>query len=497
MFKTINLGKRATCTVVRFVSPAPPATGKRATKTRKGARANARTKPALISAFDPGFRGEAGECRHESPALVIVGCGDAAKLNTVAMRSIGGKLIRFLDRRATGAIRFDFGTLASDKATRAGWVQALAEGMAISNWRFDRHDGTATKRQKALNPLKVSLATRADSAAFSRGLAIAQGVNLARTIGATPPNICHPGFVAAECKRIARECGLGCRVITAKQAKVLGMGALLAVGQGSSKPPCLVHLSYKPRRVSRAARRERLVLVGKTVTYDTGGYSLKINNGMKGMKYDKAGGMCVLGAMRAIAALKPGVEVHAVLAAAENMISDDSYRPDDIITASNGVSIEVTNTDAEGRLVLADALVWACKTLKPTAVVDFATLTGGVVVALGSFCAGYFCNDDGLRAKYESAACASGEKIWRLPLWPEHRDHMRSQHADILNSAAARGAHPIQGAAFLSYFVPETTPWCHVDIAGVANLDSGNECMPAGPTGYGVRTIVELATSME
>ena len=187
--------------------------------------------------------------------------------------------------------------------------------------------------------------------------------------------------------------------------------------------------------------------------------------------------------------------VVALLPAAENMVSDDAYRPDDIITMHNGVSVEVTNTDAEGRLVLADALSYACSKYKPRAIVDMATLTGGVVVALGGFCAGVWCNDDDLLGRVESAADTSGDRVWRLPLWEEHREFMRSAHADILNSNAKREAHPIQGAAFLSYFVDEEIPWAHVDIAGTSARDAGTDVIPAGPTGYGVRLLHDLVAS--
>jgi leucyl aminopeptidase len=199
----------------------------------------------------------------------------------------------------------------------------------------------------------------------------------------------------------------------------------------------------------------------------------------------------VLGAMQAIAELDLPIEVHALLAAAENMVSGDSMRPDDIITMYNGVTVEITNTDAEGRLVLADALTYAEQDLGATAIVDVATLTGGVVVALGHFCAGWFCNDEALTRAFESASEESGERLWRLPLWKEHRDFMRGQHADLINSNPARSAHPIQGAAFLSHFVGEKTPWAHVDIAGVGNVDSANDLFVAGPTGWGVRLLAD------
>ena len=260
--------------------------------------------------------------------------------------------------------------------------------------------------------------------------------------------------MAREAKKIAKQCGLKCKIISYTAAKELGLGGIVNVGKGSLEKPCLIILEHTPGRGAKKPG-EHLCLVGKTITYDTGGYSLKISNGMRGMKYDKNGGVGVLGAMEAIANLNVPTRVTAILPCAENMVSSNAYRPDDIIEMYNGVTVEVTNTDAEGRLVLADGLAWACKHIKPTAIVDMATLTGGVVVALGSFCAGLWCNDPRLKKLLQSAAKETGERIWELPLWEDHRNYMRAKHADLHNSAPARGAHPIQGAAFLSFFVDE------------------------------------------
>ncbi|MBT5136240.1 MAG: hypothetical protein HOM36_01655, partial [Phycisphaerae bacterium] len=253
-------------------------------------------------------------------------------------------------------------------------------------------------------------------------------------------------------------------------------------------------LEHIPKKSTKKSSKH-LCFVGKTITYDTGGYSLKISNGMKGMKYDKNGGMGVLGAMEAIANLQVPTRVTAILPCAENMVSSNAYRPDDIIEMYNGVTVEVTNTDAEGRLVLADGLAWACKNMKPTAIVDMATLTGGVVVALGSFCAGLWCNDAKLKKQIEKAAKETGERVWELPLWEDHRDYMRAKHADLHNSAPARGAHPIQGAAFLSFFVDKKIPWAHIDIAGVSSVERDRGLYCTGPTGWGVRLLTELAVN--
>ncbi|MFO0783394.1 MAG: leucyl aminopeptidase [Phycisphaerales bacterium] len=449
----------------------------------------------------PAFKGDNGDVHPHGKDTVLLGIGPAKDVSATSIRTAAARLLRHLDRRADAsnasiAVRLDTSALPSKAATIAAVGRAFGEALQIANWRFDDFAGSATRRTPAKHTLNITAADRRFDEALAEGLALGECVNYSRTLGATPPNVCNPMWMAAQARKLARETGLRCTVIDHAKAKKLGMQGLTTVGHGSASKSCLIHLTYKPRRVSSRARGKKLVLVGKTLTYDTGGYSLKVNNGMKGMKYDKLGGTAVLGAMRAIAQAKLPIEVHAVLAAAENMVSDDSMRPDDIITISNGVTVEITNTDAEGRLVLADALVYAEKTVGATQIVDLATLTGGVVVALGSFCAGYFCNNDQLRDRLEEAAAQSGEKLWRLPLWPEHRDYMRAQHADILNSNPGRGAHPIQGAAFLSFFVSPEVPWAHVDIAGVGNTDSSSDQAAAGPTGYGVRLLADLASDM-
>jgi leucyl aminopeptidase len=294
---------------------------------------------------------------------------------------------------------------------------------------------------------------------------------------------------------MAKETGLKFSVIDAKQAKALGMGGITAVGAAGSTPPGLVCLEHKPKSTSG---KGPILLVGKAVTFDTGGYSIKPAEGMDRMKYDKCGGMTVIGTMHALASLKVPQHVVGLIPIAENMVSEKAYRPGDIITFFNGVTAEITNTDAEGRLILADALAWGTQTYKPQAVVDLATLTGGVIVALGPHCAGCFCSDSVLRSKLFDAGDFTNERLWHLPLWDEHRAQLKGTHGDLVNSAG-RDAHPIQGAAFLSYFVgPDgheklpTTAWAHLDIAGVADVKSDKGIFTAGPTGYGVRLLTRM-----
>ena len=441
----------------------------------------------------PGFKGDCGECVVGDATHIVLGLGKKADLTADTLRSAAARLIKRLDRLAPKAIHLLVAdTIPLKKIDLETAGRAMAEGIALANWRFEDFAGKATKIKPAHAAVTISSDDAQFNAGFETGLALGEATNYARTIAATPPNVCNPAWVAAEAKKLAKATGLKCSVLDYAAVQKRGMGGIVNVGMGSAAKPCLIMLEHKP---AKAAKHTTLALVGKTITYDTGGYSLKVNNGMKGMKYDKCGGCAVLGAMAAIAALKLPVHVVGLLPAAENMVSDNSYRPDDIITMYNGITVEVTNTDAEGRLVLADALTYACKDVKATHIVELSTLTGGVVVALGHFCAGLFCNNDDLLKRVNNAAESSGEKVWRLPLWSEHKEFMRSAHADLINSNPARSAHPIQGAAFLDYFVDEKVPFAHVDIAAMGNTEKDTDLCATGPTGWGVRMLADLAKS--
>ena len=422
--------------------------------------------------------------------VIILGLGDRKTLSHASLRSAFSALGRRLAACNARTVYVDL-LGAMDEAgfdlARAGSL--LGETLGLLAWTYDDLRGKATGKP---DRQKLGVQTPSDdfNAGFTRGLAIAESTNYARTLSQTPPNIANPTWIAAEAKRLARKTGLTCTVLSGDQLDKERLMGIKTVGAASNHGPCLIRLEYKP---SRGRSAKPAVLVGKTMTYDTGGLSLKISGGMVGMKRDKDGGCAVLGAMHAVATvIKPSRPVVALLAVAENSVSDEAYRPDDVITFRNGVTVEVTNTDAEGRLVLADALIWAHEKEKPAFVIDLATLTGGVVVALGKVFAGYWCDDEKLRNRLEAAADAGGEAIWRLPHHNDYREMMRSPIADIVNSAPVREAHPIQGAAFLSYFCDGSCPWAHIDIAGthVTSKDSGP--FIAGPTGFGVRLLAEL-----
>jgi leucyl aminopeptidase len=426
--------------------------------------------------------------------VIIVGLGKRESFESGALRNIAGTIARRLaatkDERVAIHLGAAISGLKSVDAHHAG--RCLGEGLGLMAFHLQPFKGSAWGTSSAK---KTSLGFMVDDEAVRDGarfgLGLAESTNVCRLLSETPPNIATPEFIAEEAQRMARKIGLKCSVMDEEQLERERMTGLINVGKASENKPRLIRLEWQGTGAGRG--KKPLVLVGKTMTYDTGGLSLKVNNGMVGMKRDKDGGCAVLGAMHAIATIvQPSRPVVALLAAAENSLSDEAYRPDDVLTYRNGVTVEVTNTDAEGRLVLADALIWACEKEKPRAIVDLATLTGGVVTALGSTYAGLFCEDPGLRDKLSQAMEHSGERWWRLPMHDEYRDMMKSPIADIVNSNPNRKAHPIQGAAFLSFFVEKSVPWAHLDIAGVHVADSDAGCFIKGSTGWGVRLLADL-----
>lgn len=443
--------------------------------------------------------------------LLIAGLGEAETFTSNAVRLATAQVVRTAFAARVSHVRLEAMAGIGSKLDPEEAGHAIADGLAIAGFDFSQFKGAANKAEDPNKPLNLTLeAEAALRESMVVGLKIGQGLSTARRLAATPPNVANPAYIVSASRKLARATGLRCTVIDSTKARQIGMGGLLAVGGAGSTPPALICLEHKPKNWDRTSNRRPgdkprrkgpILLVGKAITFDTGGYSLKTGGSMARMKYDKCGGMAVIGAMEAIARLKLPAHVVGLVPCAENLIDQRAYRVNDIITFCNGVTCEVTNTDAEGRLVLADALAYGTKRYKPAAVIDLATLTGGVVVALGSSCAGLFCNNDLLRKKLEAAARKTGEQVWRLPLWNEHRVQMKGTHADLVN-AADRKAHPIQGAAFLSHFVGDqapkkmpTIPWAHLDIAGVADIeqDPGESALyTKGPTGFGVRLLARL-----
>jgi leucyl aminopeptidase len=425
---------------------------------------------------------------------LIVGLGSREGFSAGDLRKVGGSAGRAIAKaKATSA---DFQVCSAlTKLKKADSVDAfsagsmIGEGLGMLSWSYDSLRGTATTLSEK-SKLAVHSCCKAFNDGVERGLGMAEGTNVARTLSQTPPNIATPMWIANEAKKMARKSGMKCTVFSGSKLEDENLTGLINVGKASENKPCMIRLEYTP---ARGKSKKPIVLVGKTISYDSGGLSIKVGGGMVGMKRDKDGGCGVFGAMHIIAnVIKPNRPVVALLMSAENSISDEAYRPDDVLKFRNGTTVEITNTDAEGRLVLADGLCWACDKENPEYIVDMATLTGGVVVALGSVYAGMWCDDDDVRAKIDEAGEATGEAVWRMPHHAKYNAMMKSPIADIVNSAPVREAHPIQGAAFLTHFVQEGVKWAHIDIAGTHAIKSENEFMCAGPTGFGARLLADL-----
>jgi len=416
--------------------------------------------------------------------VVLAGGGSAGRFDSTAMRKLVAASVRFLKERNVRAAAVLL------EGTRAGsaYASAAVEGAILGAFEPDRHK-TGNDKKTLESFAVVCPAGGAElDAAVARGQVLAESQNFARAMANEPPNLLTPLKMAAAARLMAEEQGLECEVLERSELQRLGMGALLGVAQGSAEPPALIVIRYRPATAAAAAH---LGLVGKGVTFDTGGISIKPAEGMEKMKYDMAGGAAMIGAMRAIAQLKPPLAVTAFVPCVENMPGSRAQRPGDIVTAMSGKTVEVLNTDAEGRLILADALAYA-RRLGCTHLVDAATLTGAIVVALGHVHAGLFSNNDAMRDRVCNAAKAEGERMWPMPLDDDYREGLKSPFADIANIGPRWGG-AITAAAFLKEFA-EDTPWVHLDIAGTAWLDDSRPDMPKGPTGLPVRTLVRLAT---
>ena len=371
-------------------------------------------------------------------------------------------------------------------------LPALVEAAGLVNYRFTKFQ--EPDHQPALAELTICLPGGSDLAAAQRLVdrtqTIIESANYARDIANQPGNVVYPAVIAAHARKLAKETGLKCTVLDQAALEAGGFGGLLAVGGGSARAPQLIALTYTG---SKDPKAKPIALVGKALTFDSGGISIKPPDKMDEMKFDKCGGCAVLGAMRAIARLKLPLNVLGVIAAAENMPSATSFRPGDIVTSYQGadqraITIEVLNTDAEGRVVLGDALVYA-REHQPQAIIDLATLTGACVVALGGFAAGLMGNNAALQEQLRSAGETTGERLWPLPLWQEYKDKIKSDVADIKNTGGREGG-ALTAAAFLEKYVGKI-PWAHLDIAGTAWTTEERAYLAKGATGFGVRLLLE------
>ncbi|MBV9265311.1 MAG: leucyl aminopeptidase [Acidobacteriaceae bacterium] len=417
--------------------------------------------------------------------LAVIGGGRREKLSQIEARRIGGALARAL--RSKGAR--NIAIVLADWA-QPGIVRALAEGAILGTWEADKYKTDPKKNDKKLESMTF-IASAGDAKAFEtelrQGVITGEAQNLTRDLVNEPPNRLTPALLAEATREMAAGSGLECEVLDRERMSELGMGALLGVAQGSSNPPFLIILKYQP---SVASTDNHLALIGKGVTFDTGGISIKPADGMEKMKYDMAGAAAVVGAMRAISQLKPPIAVTGYIPTVENMLNGNAQRPSDIVNSLSGKTIEVVNTDAEGRLILADAITYANRN-GASHLVDAATLTGAIGIALGHHNMGVFTNNAEFLNRFLAAATAAGEKAWQLPMDEEYKEQLKSIFADLAN-VGGRPAGSITAAWFLKEFA-DPKPWVHLDIASTAWLDEVKPWASKGPTGVAVRSFVRLA----
>jgi len=414
--------------------------------------------------------------------LAAVGAGSVEKLNPTELRKIVGSAVRALKGKSLTNI-----TLSLEKATPEQ-ITAAVEGAILADYEPDQLKSDAKKGEKRLASFCI-LGPATLQSALNRGRILGEAQNFTRDLVNEPANLLTPLKLASEAQKMAAAFGLDCEILDRERMTQLGMGSLLGVSQGSAEPPALIILRYAPAAPKTG---DHLALIGKGVTFDTGGVSIKPSDGMEKMKYDMAGGAAVIGAMQAIAQFKPNVAITALIPAVENMVSSTAQRPGDIVTSLSGKTIEVLNTDAEGRLILVDAITYALR-LGCTHMVDAATLTGAIAVALGHIHVGAFTNNELFLGKVMSAAKSEGERMWHMPLDDDYKDYLKSAFADLPNIGGRYGG-AVTAAMFLKEFT-EDKPWVHLDIAGTAWLDEAKPFLAKGPSGVAVRTFVSLATN--
>lgn len=433
----------------------------------------------------PGFSGKLGEValvpslgRVAATNLAVVGLGDKADVTPGTLRRAAADAGRRLtDLREIVSVLHQ----AVDDPRAP---QATVEGFLLGSYRY-----TDFKSKPKNSKLQRIVMIGAPEESLERGLAYAQATILARDLTNEPASSLVPTTFARRAREIADSNGLGYEVIEAEQLEERGFGGLIGVGKGSAEPPVLIKLHYKPEGATK-----KIALVGKGITFDTGGYSIKVPPTMELMKTDMGGGAAVLGAMSALASLKPDIEVTAYIPSAENMISGNSLKPGDVITLYSGKTVEVNNTDAEGRLVLADALKLACEE-GAEAIVDIATLTAHIHIALGWRYSGLFCEHDSLRAALETAAVAAGEPVWSMPMPDLYLSELDSETADIKASGQRYGGAS-HAAVFLKQHVDDKIPWAHLDIAGTGRSDKPRGEVSRGGTGVGARLLLAWIESL-
>jgi leucyl aminopeptidase len=457
--------------------------------------------PKDISPDTPGK--DVGEIRFNSAEqTAVISLGSPEKINLETFRRAGGSLAKWISKNKVTEVAIETASLADFGLAPDQIAFALAEGLLLGSFRFDELKSKKDEPTSAT----VYFLDESFKSTLEQATIICEATNLARAWAHQPANVINPVTLAERVQELAKEVGLKCTVLDDGQLEAMGAGAIVAVGKGSSTPSRLIVLEYQPPMLSGATvlsgKEEAgngvqpVILVGKAITFDTGGYSIKTTPGMVGMKYDKCGAMAVVGTMVAAAKLKIGMPLVGILAASENMISNIAYRPNDILKTLSGKTVEIISTDAEGRLVLCDALAYAQQNFTPRVMIDLATLTGGVVTALGAVRAGIMSNNDELSNALFAAGEKSFERLWRLPLDEEYFDLIKGDDSDMKNSSGGPKAHPIVGGIFLKQFVSDEIPWAHLDIAGVSDWDKDMPYCPKGASGFGVRLLIEYLRSL-
>ena len=442
------------------------------------------------------FKGEPGDTslfrfapggKVKAKSLLLVGAGDKADYKVSDVCIAAGTATRYLRKCYIKS----FALLPRCEGDAAEIAQNAVAGAVISQFELDKYK-TKDKDDKSVTKLVVCVEDARETElkkGLSRGQAIGDSMNFTRDLANEPPNILTPTEMANRAQKMAKEMGLKCEILDEAKMRKLGMGSLLSVANGSDQPAKMIVLRYTPSK-STAKKGELLALVGKGITFDTGGISIKPAEGMEAMKYDMSGGATVIGTMRAIALLKPTIPILGVVAAVENMPGGSASRPSDIVTASNGKTVEILNTDAEGRLVLADAVAYAEKQ-GATRIVDMATLTGAVIIALGDQNTGIMGNDQAFVDEIIAYGKETGEGFWQLPISKEYSKQIKSDIADIKNIGPRGKAGTIMGAVFIQEFI-DKAKWAHLDIAGTAWFDTVRPHQAKGPTGVAVRTLLTL-----
>ncbi|MCS7115892.1 MAG: leucyl aminopeptidase [Nitrososphaerales archaeon] len=422
--------------------------------------------------------------------VLMVGLGEKKEFNLEVVRIASGKVAQIV--RELGLESYAQLFLEGTEFDADIIAQSVLEGSELALYRFDQYKTEKDERAKLVKKLIIYTPNEGLVPKIYEGVKvggiIVEGVKLARDLANMPSNIGTPTFLAEKAIEVAKDCGLKCQILEREDMERLGMGGILNVSRGSDQPPKFIILEYNPLN----DRVSPIVLIGKAITFDSGGISIKPSERMDEMKYDKSGGSAVIAIMQTVAKLKLPLRVIGIIPATENLPSGKAYKPGDIIKIYGGKTVEVINTDAEGRLILADAISYATQ-YKPEAIIDLATLTGACVIALGTLTCGMMGNDQRLKKGLMEAAKLSGEMVWELPLWKEYGEFIKSEVADMKN-VGGRAAGAIIGAIFLSKFV-ENYPWVHLDIAGTAYTQEGSlekTYIPKGATGFGVRLITQL-----